>query len=135
MRVAVKAVAEQAVTGWWWRNRSCPQRLRDRIRSNVPTDASERAAFFERPAWQRTAAMYIDLPNVAKMDVWNWDLNSLCTCVRNCDAFKESERDLAADLQEKVLRSVLEGRVVADCRGDFNAFLTGMLDVIRGRSS
>ena len=134
MRVAVKAVAEQAVKGWWWwRYRSCPRRLRDRIRSNVPTGKIARAAFFERPAWQRTAALYIDSPDSAAMDVWSWDLNSL-RMLRD-EAFKENERRLAARLQERVLRSVLQRRVVADCRGDFNASFTGMLDVIRDRSS
>ena len=137
VRVTVKAVTEQAVrvvveaVVTTVRVSALSPAMRDRIRSNVPTDAIAREAFFARPAWQRTAAMYIDSPNIAKLDVWNWDLNSLCTCVRNCDAFKESERDLAAHLQERVLRSVFEGRAVDDCCGDPNAYFTAMLEVIK----
>ena len=137
VRVTVKAVAEQAVrvvveaVVTTVKVSALSPAMRDRIRSNVPTDAIAREAFFARPAWQRTAAMYIDSPNIAKLDVWNWDLNSLCTCVRNCDAFKESERDLAAHLQERVLRSVFEGRAVDDCCGDPNAYFTAMLEVIK----
>ena len=122
VRVVVKAVPSES---------KLSEAMRDRIRSNVPTDASARKAFFARPPWQWTAAMYIDSPKTAVIDVWNWGLDSLCTCVRNCDAFKEDERGRAARLQENVLRSVFEGRVVDDCCGDPKNYFMTMLDVIK----
>jgi hypothetical protein len=52
------------------------------------------------PAWQRTAALFINFPQMAADGVERWDLTALCACVQNCGAFEAAERAVAMSVRK-----------------------------------
>jgi hypothetical protein len=63
-----------------------------RLHENVPGERSRRFQYRSLPAWERTAAMYINFAHQAVDGVQHWDLTALCACMQNCGAFDAVHR-------------------------------------------
>ena len=69
------------------------------ISQNVPTDRQSRDQYRTMPAWERTAALFINFPNMVLDGVQHWDITALCACVQDCAAFDATQRKAALSLR------------------------------------